>query len=117
MKGKMRKRKEVEKKEPSYIESKSKEELLQHLETDLLEQGEGRIFVKAGAKCTVQFEVQPLQNRTRKYRGIINQVTICPCTVYICMKFSLLPHSDMFLFYLLHHAFTHAGRRGAVLRP
>lgn len=52
----MRKRQEVEKKEQSYIGSKSKEEFLQHMETDCLEQGEGRIFVTAEAKCTVQSE-------------------------------------------------------------
>jgi len=49
-------RQKVEKKELSYVGSESKDGLLQHMETDSLEQEEGKIFVTAGVKCVVLFQ-------------------------------------------------------------
>lgn len=77
------------------------------METDCLEQREGRIFVTAGVKCIVLLEAQPFQNVTLKYCGTINQETICPSRGDIRMNFKLLSHSNTFIFYLLYYPSTH----------
>lgn len=64
MKKKIKEKQKGEKKELSYIGPQSEEGLLQNMETDCLEQEEGKIFVIAGMQCNVLFEAQPFQNTT-----------------------------------------------------